>query len=157
MNDGAMSEIVTTVARLLRGFVLLYGIYLVLYGHVTPGGGFAGGVVIACGFVLVTIAGGGEEGYRFFSRRAASMLDASGVLLFLALATMGGWWAGEAFFENFIATAADRHFTLFSGGIIPLANVGIGIKVASSLFLVFMVLAAMRLAAPGSDARENAP
>ena len=50
-----MGIIVKTVARWLKGFILLYGIYLVLYGHLTPGGGFAGGVVIACAFILLTM------------------------------------------------------------------------------------------------------
>ena len=80
-NEHGMGEIVMTVARLLRGVILLYGIYLVLYGHITPGGGFAGGVVIACGFVLLTIAGGRQHGLRFFSQRAAATLDSLGVLL----------------------------------------------------------------------------
>ncbi len=51
-----MSLIVKTVNRWLKGFILLFGIYLVLYGHLTPGGGFPGGVVIACAFMLITLA-----------------------------------------------------------------------------------------------------
>ena len=85
-RDTGMGEIVRTVARWLKGLILAYGIYIVLYGHVTPGGGFAGGVVIACGFILLTLAGGQELGLSFFSKRAASSLDSAGVLLFLALA-----------------------------------------------------------------------
>ncbi|MGR8920150.1 MAG: MnhB domain-containing protein [Gammaproteobacteria bacterium] len=141
-----MSEIVQTVARLLRGFILLFGIYLIGYGHVTPGGGFAGGTVIACSFVLMTLAGGAEEAQGFFDRRVASTLDAAGVLSFVLLAAIGGWWAGGAFFTNAIETSAAARFTLASGGLIPLANVALGIKVASSLFVVFTVLAALRIA-----------
>ena len=39
-SEESMGEIVRTVARWLKGFILVYGIYVVLYGHVTPGGGF---------------------------------------------------------------------------------------------------------------------
>jgi len=154
--DG-MSEIVRTTARLIRVFILVYGIYLVLYGHLTPGGGFAGGVVIACGFVLLSLTGGQREGLRFFPRQAASTLDSVGVLLFLMLACLGAWWGGEAFFTNFIATAEENHFTLLSGGIIPLANIGLGLKVASSLFLVFVVLAALRIAVRERDDAGGEP
>lgn len=144
-SDDGMGEIVQTVARWLKGFILVYGVYVILYGHVTPGGGFAGGVIIACGFILLTLAGGQRVGLSYFSRRAASSLDSAGVLLFLVLAWMGMWWAGGAFFQNFIATSEQSRFTLFSGGIMPVSNIGIGLKVASSLFLVFTVLAVFEI------------
>ena len=55
------------------------------------------------------------------------------------------WWAGGAFFQNFIATTEEAHFTLFSAGTMPISNVGLGLKVASSLFLAFTVLAAFEM------------
>lgn len=140
-----MSVIVQTVARWLKGFILLYGISIVLYGHITPGGGFAGGVVIASVFILLTLAQGERRGQSFFSKRAASTLDSLGVLGFLALALAGLLGTGGVFFENFITTGEQDWFTLFSGGVIPLSNVGLGLKVASSLVLVFLVLAALRV------------
>lgn len=139
-----MSVIVQTVARWLKGFLLLYGISIVLYGHITPGGGFAGGVVIASAFIMLTLAQGERRGLSFFSKGAASTLDSLGVLAFLALAVAGMLWAGGIFFENFITTKEHARFTLFSGGLIPLSNIGLGLKVASSLFLVFTVLASLR-------------
>jgi multicomponent Na+:H+ antiporter subunit B len=155
MSEPGLGIIVRTAARWLKGAVLLYGIYLVCYGHVTPGGGFAGGVVIACGFVLLTLAGGRALGERHFARGAASTLDAMGVLLFLAIAWAGMWAAGGAFFENFIDTAEASRFTLASAGTIPFANLGLGLKVASSLFLVFAVLAALRLTARLRDDEDD--
>ncbi len=153
--DKGLGEIVQTVARWLGGLILVYGIYIVLYGHVTPGGGFAGGVIIACGFILQTLAGGPKPGLSQFRRSAASVLDSAGVLLFLALAWMGMWRARGAFFQNFIATPEEAHFTLFSGGIMPIANIGLGLKVASSLFLVFTVLAAFRIGAARGKPEEE--
>ena len=47
-----MGTIVLTVVRWLRGFVLIYGIYVTLYGHISPGGGFEGGIIVACAFIL---------------------------------------------------------------------------------------------------------
>ena len=150
-----MGMIVKTVARWLKGFILLYGIYIVLYGHLTPGGGFAGGVVIACSFILLTLAGGEVHGLSFFTKGWASTLDGVGLLLFLALAWLGTLWAEGVFFENFIATPEPRRFTLISGGFIPAANVALGLKVASSLFLVFTVLAALKVVTRDSDGKEG--
>ncbi len=149
-----MGEIVRTVARWLNGIILTYGIYIVLYGHITPGGGFAGGVIIACGFILLTLAGGQEQGLSFFSKKAASALDSIGVLLFLALALVAIWATGT-FLENFIGTSERARFTLFSGGIMPIANVGLGLKVASSLFLAFTVLAAFQILPSSSKEEEE--
>nr|MDJ0910512.1 hypothetical protein [Woeseiaceae bacterium] len=56
-----------------------------------------------------------------------------------------GTYVGAYFFENFIGTPEEAHFTLFSGGAMPLSNIGLGLKVASALFLVFSVLAALDL------------
>ena len=43
-NEQGMSLIVKTITRLTVGLIILYGIYIVLHGHVSPGGGFAGGI-----------------------------------------------------------------------------------------------------------------
>ena len=153
-NGPGMSMIVQTVARWLKGPTLLFGIYIVLYGHVTPGGGFGGGVIIACAFVLVTLAAGEHDGLGLFSKKAASSLDSVGLLAFLVLAWLGTWLAGH-FFQNFIATPQVAYFTLLSGGTMPLANIGLGLKVASALFLVFSVLAALRVLESADDPEHD--
>jgi multicomponent Na+:H+ antiporter subunit B len=152
-----MGEIVQTVARWLKGFILIYGIYVVLYGHITPGGGFAGGVIIAGGLILPTLAGGKGARETSFSRVAAPFLDSAGVLLFLALATTGMLWAGGVFFQNFIATSEEARFTLLSGGLIPVSNFGLGLKVASSLFLVFIALEAFPIESSRGDGNKEGP
>ncbi len=76
--------IVKTVCGWLKGFILLYGIHVILYGHLTPGGGFAGGVIAAAAFVLILLAEGEQAALQCFSRKAASTWDSVGVLVFLA-------------------------------------------------------------------------
>ena len=144
-NGPGMSMIVKTVTRWLKGPILLFGIYLVLYGHITPGGGFGGGVVIASAFILITLAMGQVAGLQTFSKAIASRLDSVGLLIFLALGWLGTWWAGGYFFENFISTPESAYFTLISGGTMPMTNLALGIKVASALFLVFTVLTAFQI------------
>jgi multicomponent Na+:H+ antiporter subunit B len=78
-----MGMIVRTVTRWLKGPILLFGIYIVMYGHITPGGGFGGGVIIACAFILIMLALGGQSGLGVFSKAAASRLDSVGLLIFL--------------------------------------------------------------------------
>ena len=145
-----MSTIVKTVCGWLKGFILLYGIHIILYGHLTPGGGFAGGVVAASAFVLIVLAEGERAGLKTFSRKVASTWDSLGVLVFLLMATLGLLLAGT-FFVNFLKTPESARFTLLSSGIIPACNIGIGLKVCSSLYLIFTVLDALRLTSrPGT-------
>ncbi len=148
MNDNpreGMSLIVKTVNRWLKGFILLFGIYLVLYGHLTPGGGFPGGVVIACAFILITLAEGQRIGMKTLSKTVASELDSVGALIFLVTALLG-ISIGGVFFKNFIQTATQSYYKLLSAGIIPICNIGIGLKVGCCLFMVFTILAALRVA-----------
>jgi multicomponent Na+:H+ antiporter subunit B len=154
-----MSMIVKTVTRWLKGPILLFGIYIVLYGHITPGGGFGGGVIIACAFILITLALGEKNGLNVFSEGLASRLDSGGLLIFLFVGWLGTFlaagWVSGTFFENFIATPEQSYFTLLSGGTMPILNLALGLKVASALFLVFTVLTALRIAQPGADVEDN--
>ena len=151
-----MSLIVKTVTHLLAGFILMFGIQIVLYGHLTPGGGFSGGVIIACGFILLILAEGRAFAKRTATDRAASSLDCAGALLFVVLALGGLYLSTDGgFFRNFIPTPPASWFRLWSSGIILLANLGIGLKVGMSLLLVFSLLAALRLPARSEGGGER--
>jgi multisubunit Na+/H+ antiporter MnhB subunit len=156
-----MGVTVKTVTRWLKGPILLFGIYLVLYGHITPGGGFGGGVVIASAFILITLASGERASLHLFSKDVASRLDSIGLLIFLVLGWLGTGWAGSYFFSNFINTPEAAQFTLLSGGIMPMMNIALGIKVASAIFLVFTLLTAFQIVEqklddlPGTQAHQQ--
>lgn len=141
-----MSLIVKTVTRLTVGLILLFGIYIVLHGHLTPGGGFAGGVIIALAFIHVMLAFGREFASQKFSHPVITLLESAGALLFLAIAIAG--FAGGYFFLNFFV-AKGRPWTLFSAGIIPLANIAIALKVGMGLFLVFAALVLFKVSSKG--------
>jgi len=150
-----MTPIVKAVSGWVKGFILVFGIYLVLFGHLTPGGGFGGGVVLAMAFVLLVLAFGKEEGLKRLPMNVAAELDSVGALMFLVIAILGMFAGlGGSFFINFIAKAnPGEPFTLLSAGFIPLANIAIALKVASSLFVVFMMLVLLRVAyaEPGKE------
>jgi len=140
-----MTVIVKTVTRWVKVFIFLYGVYVVLTGHLTPGGGFAGGVIIACSYILLTLAYGKEFALRRLSPRTAAGLDCGGALLFLVVALFGLGYGG-VFFINFLQKLfPGREFQLASSGIIPICNIAIGLKVGASLFLVFVILSVLRI------------
>lgn len=140
MKPTGMTIIVKTVTDFVVGFIVLFGAYIVLYGHITPGGGFAGGVIVACGFILIMLSHGRDAAYARLGEKTASILDSTGSLAFLAIALAG--YAGGYFFMNVFPKGTP--FKLLSSGTILANNLAIGLKVASSLFLVFSALAVFR-------------
>ncbi|MFH1269962.1 MAG: MnhB domain-containing protein [Candidatus Omnitrophota bacterium] len=140
--EKGMTLIVKTITRLTIGLILLYGIYIVLHGHLTPGGGFAGGVIIALSFVHLMLAFGKETALRKLSQGAASVLESLGAIMFLTIALLG-FLGGGYFFLNFFLHKG-RPFTLFSAGIIPLCNIAISLKVGAGLFAIFAILVLFR-------------
>ena len=131
-----MTLIVKTITRLTVGLILLYGIYIVLHGHLTPGGGFPGGVIIALSFIHIMLAFGRDTALRRLNKLRASFFESLGAIMFLGIALLG--FLGGYFFLNFLKKGEP--FSLFSAGIIPLCNIAIAFKVGAGLFLIFVAL-----------------
>lgn len=137
MNKMASSEkkgmtlIVKTVTRLTLGFILLYGIYITLNGHAAPGGGFAGGVIIALSLVHVMLAFGKEVALKRLRAGLLRVIICSAALVFLAvvLSRFGG-----------IQHVLDSEITL------PVCEMMI---VGAGLFAIFVAL--VLLAKPDKD------
>jgi len=131
-----MTLIVKTITRLTIGLILLFGIYIILHGHLSPGGGFAGGVIVALSFVHMMLAFGKDVAVTKVSKNIASNLESIGALMFLSVALLG--FLGGTFFLNVLPKGSP--FRLFSAGTIILSNISIGIKVGVGLFAIFLAL-----------------
>jgi len=131
-----MTLIVKTITRITIGLILLFGIYIILHGHLSPGGGFAGGVIVALSFVHMMLAFGKDVAVTKISRNLASNMESIGAIMFLTVALLG--FLGGSFFLNVLGKGMP--FKLFSAGTIPLSNLAIGIKVGVGLFAIFLAL-----------------
>jgi multicomponent Na+:H+ antiporter subunit B len=131
------SDALRALARTLAPIVVLIGLYVVSHGHLTPGGGFQGGVVLASAVVLL-YAGG-----RYAVARTVSPVplleagEAAGAAGF-ALVGVGGLVFTVAFFQNFIGLGSEGN--LLSGGTIPVSNLAVGVEVAGAFSLVLSEL-----------------
>lgn len=131
-----MSLIVKTITRLTVGLILLYGIYIVLHGHLTPGGGFPGGVIIALSFIHLLLAFGRRQAFHAIAETRAALMESVGAVAFLAIAFLG-FGAGH-FFAN-VLPQGEPH-SVVSAGTIPLSNMAICLKVGGGLYAVFLAL-----------------
>jgi len=136
-ESAGMTLIVKTVTRFMVWMMLLYGMYLILHGHLTPGGGFGGGVIIALSLLSIFLAYGRSHTEKWLDIESLHAGEAAAVLLFLIVGILG-LAAGGIFLFNFIPSG--RLFSLASAGTIPVLNILIGIKVGASLFLAVWVL-----------------
>ncbi len=136
-----MTEVVKVVTRLMAGLMFVFGAYIILHGHLTPGGGFAGGVVIAGAFVLGVLAFGAGRTATPEGKARASHVEAGAILAFWGIA-LAGLVIGGVWFSNFLPEGDA--FTLPSGGTIPLSNLAIGIEVAAALVCIYLALLVYR-------------
>lgn len=143
-----MSKIVRTAANLLLPFILIFGFYVVVHGHLTPGGGFQGGAVMATGFAMMIVAQAWEKVQGAFKKDLLKTVEGVGLVLFLGTA-ISGFVVGKPFFYNWIAQANGLFGgipvtagNLNTGGIIPLLNVFVGLEVLGALTLVILTMLA---------------
>jgi multicomponent Na+:H+ antiporter subunit B len=120
------SFVLHTGCRLLFPPILIFGAYVFVHGHLSPGGGFQGGAIIASGFLLIYL--GCRE--RRISRTASDLAESLGGLVFVTIGLLG-LALGSYFLSNFLPKGTAN--TLFSAGIIPIIYVAIGFKVGSEL------------------------
>jgi len=131
-----MTQIVRNVVGLLSGFVMIYGVYVVTTGHLAPGGGFAGGVIIMGGVVMLILAFGADRKKEPSIKGRCHVLDGFGALAFAAVAIIGLFVGG--FFVNFLPAGKVHEF--LSGGTILPANIAIALKVSAGLVGIFLAL-----------------
>lgn len=124
--DSSASFIVKTGVKILFPLLFLLGIYIILHGHLTPGGGFQGGAVIATAILLKFLA---YKDYKL-NHTGLTILESFAGISFLIIGLIGLYTDGS-FLTNFLATGTIG--TLFSAGVIPIIYILIGIKVGAEL------------------------
>jgi multicomponent Na+:H+ antiporter subunit B len=121
------SLILYTGCRFLFPLILLFGSYIFIHGHLTPGGGFQGGAIIASGFLLTMLGCWGWEG---INRNRFKITESLSGLAFVVVGLLGLLYGGYFLF-NYLPKGIPNQ--LFSAGIIPLVYIAIGFKVGSEI------------------------
>lgn len=113
-------------AKPLFAIILMTGVYITLHGHLTPGGGFPGGAMIASSILLLYLA---DQQFRA-KIKGFKLLESISGTLYVAIGLIGLIFANY-FLRNFLPTGTVGN--LFSSGIIPIIYVLVGLKVGSEI------------------------
>ena len=145
-----MSKIVRTISNIIFPLIMIFGLYVIAHGHLTPGGGFQGGAVAASGCALLIVAYGSSWVLGKIKTSRLSVFESLGALGFIGVAFLGLVFGGM-FFNNFLvgsdtlfgvvpatgSTSADFN----TAGVLPLMNFAVGVKVIAGLFVIVLIMA----------------
>lgn len=135
MRDQVILRVVTKMAI---PFILLFGFYVITHGELGPGGGFQGGVVLACAFILFALVFGRPALYRVLPPPVSDILTGVGVLIY------SGTGAACLFFGGkFLDYSAFNPASPGEGEALgmTLVEYGVGITVSMVMLTIFNQLA----------------
>ncbi len=135
MND----RLLYIIVKLMLPVIVVYGIFIILHGHITPGGGFSGGAILGAALILYGLTFGQEASLKIFPEAISKRLESGGVLIFILIGLTGLIWGG-AFLINGEIFPLGTPGTILSGGMIPLLMIAIGVKVGSTMMTLFNAL-----------------
>jgi len=121
------SELLVTASQILIPIIFLFGIYVFINGHLTPGGGFQGGAIIASGVVLSIMANPNRE----INHHAILWIESISGISFVLIGVLGIFLAGGFLDSRFISLG--EFGDLFSAGAIPIIYSLIGLKVGAEI------------------------
>ena len=137
MDNKEKDIIIKICSSITLPLALLLGIYIVLHGHLSPGGGFQGGVIIASTVLIFYIAYGREKTLNIFNKNKLSKVEEFGALTFIFVASLGIIY-GVSFFTNVLNKGNLGN--VFSSGTIFFMNFAVGYKVLAGISVLILVM-----------------
>ncbi|MBR5344998.1 MAG: hypothetical protein IK127_04160 [Clostridia bacterium] len=126
--------ILQVVAALIIPLILLFGVYVILNGHLSPGGGFSGGAVMGAALILFQLAFGERHTARFFTFRTFRIVSVL-ALGFYASAKAYSFFTGANHLPSFITPGIPGK--IFSAGLIPYLNIAVGMVVCCTMYALY--------------------
>lgn len=129
-----MDSIVKSVSRVLFPFILLFGVYVAVHGHLSPGGAFPAGAIIATGFALLIIAyTESDVEHRLTKHDLIDLKSVAGVILIILILNLG-------YLSRFEIISTQTPFGLWSGGFTPLLNFAGMFMVITALVMIIYTM-----------------
>ncbi len=142
-----LSVVVRTICDVFAWFMGIYGVYIIIHGHLTPGGGFQGGAVVATMAAFLLVSHGGKNLLSFAKPGFYSGIETTGLLVFITTGFLG---LSATFFYNFLAgrgglfgaviPIGPNSGILNSAGTISVMNMAVGLEVIGGLSLILIYM-----------------
>ncbi len=129
-------EILQQAAKVLVPVIVLFGVYVILNGHISPGGGFSGGAIIGAGFIFHLTAYGYEKTRKFLSEKVIKTLTVS-ALSFYCIAKSYSFYTGANHLHSIITPGTPG--AILSAGLIVYLNICVGIVVACTMYSFYVM------------------
>ncbi len=128
--------ILQTAARILTPFLMIFGIYVILCGHLGPGGGFSGGAIIGSGLILYLSAFGFKKTERFFTAKTYAISSFCALACY-SLSKCYSFYTGANGIESIIPLGTPG--AILSSGLILVLNICVGIVVAGTMYTFYVM------------------
>lgn len=130
-HEQRFDKILQQVTFILFPLIMIFGIYVVVNGHLSPGGGFSGGAIMGAGLILYLNAFGIEKMGRFFTENTHKYICFA-ALSFYCLAKSYSFFTGANHLESIISTGIPG--MIVSAGLILPLNICVGLVVACTMY-----------------------
>ena len=124
-------------AMLIIPVILVFGAYVVLNGHISPGGGFSGGAVLGTGFILYVSAFGFEKTERFMNAKTVKIITLVALLVY-CLSKCYSFFTGANHLESGIPLGTPG--AILSSGLILVLNICVGMVVACTMYSFYALV-----------------
>ena len=128
--------ILQTVARVLVPFIEIFGMYVILGGHLGPGGGFSGGAICGAGLILYLNAFGFVKTEKFFTGKTYKCM-CFGALACYSLAKTYSFFTGANHIESVIPLGTPG--AILSSGLILILDICVGFVVAGTMYTFYVM------------------
>lgn len=133
-SESEYDRILQINAYILIPMVFMFGIYIILNGHISPGGGFAGGSILGAGLILHTCAYGFQRTRRFFDTHIYKVVKITAVISYTLLMCIYFYTgANNIPWDIPLGTPGS----ILSAGIIVPVNILVGIEVACTMYAFY--------------------
>ena len=136
LNEPKNDLILQKAAFVLVPTIIVFGIYVILNGHLSPGGGFSGGAIIGAGLILYLNAFGFKKTERFFTEKTYKWICFSALTVY-CLAKSYSFFTGANHLESYIPLGTPG--AILSSGLILVLNICVGMVVACTMYTFYVM------------------
>lgn len=142
-----LSVVVRTICDIFAWFIGIFGIYIIIHGHLTPGGGFQGGAVVATMMAFLLVSYGGKKTLSFTKTGLFSAMETTGLMVFIGAGLLGitstlffNFLAGQGGIFGSAVPIGPNSGVLNSAGTISVMNMAVGLEVIGGLSLIILYM-----------------